>query len=101
MNAIELALKKQLLELEAAAQREALARHTTGLLPLFDAADQISAGVRWIKRHPETLAVGLAFLVAVRPGVRRFVWRWGRRGLIAWRLWRNSGRWLSQPSKIW
>lgn len=98
MNTIELALKKQLLELEAAAQREVLARHIAGLMPLFDAADQVGAGVRWIKRHPETLAAGLAFLVVVRPSFRRFVWRWGRRSFVAWRLWRDSGRWISQPT---
>lgn len=98
MKAIELALRKQLLVLDAAAQREALAHHANGLLPLFDVADQINAGVHWVRRHPETVAAGVALLVAARPGVRNFCWRWGRRGFFAWRLWRDGGRWLQQQS---
>ena len=98
MNAIELALRKQLLVLDAAGQRERLARHANGLVPLFNVADQVNTGVRWVRRHPEALAAGLSLLVAARPGVRRFFWRWGRRGFVAWRLWRDGGRWLQQQS---
>ncbi len=98
MKAIELALRKQLLLLDSATQREALARHAGGLAPLFEVADQINSGVRWVRRHPEALAAGLALLVAARPGMRRFFWRWGRRGFVAWRLWRDSRLWLqTQP----
>ncbi|MBA3033835.1 MAG: YqjK-like family protein [Gammaproteobacteria bacterium] len=99
MNAIELALKKQRLELDATAQREALAQHAAGLTPLFDVADQVNSGVRWVGRHPEVVAGILALLLAARPGVRRFAWRWGRRSFVAWRLWRNGDRWLNQPSR--
>jgi hypothetical protein len=98
VKAIEIALRKQLLVLDAAAQREALARHANGLVPIFDVADQVNAGVHWVRRNPEAVAAGLALLVAVRPGVRRFFWRWGRRGFVAWRLWRDGGRWLQQQS---
>lgn len=102
MNAIELALRKQLLLLDSATQREALARHAHGLVPIFDVADQVKAGGHWIRRHPEAVATGVALLVAVRPDVRRFFWRWGRRSFVAWRLWRrllhDSGRWLQQQS---
>lgn len=98
MNAIEFALKKQLLVLDAAAQREALARHAEGLVPLFEVADQVNTGVRWMVRHPEVAAGLLALLVAARPGVRRFAWRWGRRGFIGWRLWRSGSHWLNQPT---
>ncbi len=99
MNAIEFALKKQLLVLDAAAQREALTRHAAGLAPLFDVADQVNAGARWVGRHPEVVAGLLALLVAVRPGLRRCAWRWGRRGFIAWRLWRKGKHWLNQPTR--
>lgn len=99
MNTIELALQKQLLQLEAAAQRDALARHADGLQPLFHAADQVHAGAQWIGRHPETAVGGIAFIAAVRPGARRLLWRWGRRAFIAWRLWRDNRRWLAPPSR--
>lgn len=99
MNATELALKRQLLQLEAAAQRDALARHAGGLQPLFHAADRIQAGARWIGRHPEAAVGGIAFVAAVRPEARRFLWRWGRRTFLAWRLWHDNRRWLSQPAR--
>jgi hypothetical protein len=89
VNVVELALKKQLLQLQAASQREALATHVAGLTPLFEGADQIAAGGRWIRHHPEAVAATVVALAAARPGVRRFIWRWGRRSFFAWRLWRD------------
>ncbi|MEW6512753.1 MAG: YqjK-like family protein [Pseudomonadota bacterium] len=101
MNAVELALEKQRLRLEAASQRIDLSRHAAGLAPLFDVADRVHSGVRWATRHPEVVAGGVALLAAVRPGIRRFLWRWGKRGLFAWHVWRNrddSGIWPRRPS---
>lgn len=94
MSTVELALEKQRLKFQIAAQRVALAQHVEGLKPLFDAADQITAGARWVKHHPEVVAGGVLLVAAVRSGVRRFLWRWGRRTFIAWRLWRDSDRLL-------
>lgn len=94
MNAIELALEKQRLRLETASQRIDLARHAAGLQPLFATADRVHEGVRWIGRHPEVVAGGVALLAAARPGARRFLWRWGRRAFVAWQLWREGGFWL-------
>lgn len=99
MNAVALALEKQRLQFQAVAQREALARHAAGLEPLFAAADQVAAGVRWVRRHPEIVASGVALLAAVRPGVRRFFWRWGRRSFVAWRVWRESDRLLERAQR--
>jgi hypothetical protein len=93
---VELALEKQRLQFQIADQRDALARHVAGLKPLFDAADQITAGARWVKHHPEVVAGGVLLAAAVRSGVRRFLWRWGRRGFVAWRLWRDSERLLAR-----
>jgi hypothetical protein len=90
MKAVELALQKQRLQLEAAAQRVALAQYTAGLLPLFRVADQVRAGGRWMRQHPEIVAGGVAVLAVARPDARRFFWRWGRRAFIGWRLWRDS-----------
>ncbi len=96
VKAVELALEKQRLQFKAAAQRAALAGHVAGLKPLFDAADQITAGARWVKHHPEVVAASVLLVAAVRSGVRRFLWRWGRRSFIAWRLWRDSDRLLAR-----
>lgn len=97
MTAVELALAKQRLQLASAAHRDALARHSQGLIPIFDAADQARAGVRWARQNPEIVAGGVALIAATRPGARRFFWRWGRRAFVAWRLWRDSERWLNAP----
>lgn len=95
MNAVELALEKQRLQLEAASQRLELSRHAAGLMPLFAAGDQVRTGVRWVVRHPEAVAATVAFLAAARPGLRRFLWRWSKRALIAWQLWRKGDAWLA------
>jgi hypothetical protein len=86
MNAVEIALEKQRLQLEAASQRAALAEYAQGLQPMFHAADQVREGTRWLGRHPEVVAGGVALLAAVRPGFRRFLWRIGQRGIFLW-LW--------------
>lgn len=99
MNALELALEKQRLQLESASQRVALAQHSVGLLPLFEVAGRVRDGARWVTRHPEIVAGLLALLVAVRPGVRAAFLRWARRGFLAWRLWRDGSRWLNQPKR--
>lgn len=90
MNAIELALEKQRLQLEAASQRMALGGHLQGLTPLFDAADRLQEGARWVKRHPEIVAATIALLATVRPRTRRFLWRWGKRAFLAWQFWRAN-----------
>ncbi len=98
MNAIERALEKQRLQLAAATQRRTLAGHAQGLAPLFQTADQVRAGVCWIRQNPEIVGGAAAFLLAIRPGARRFFWRWGRRAFVAWRVWRDSQQWLETPS---
>lgn len=99
MTAIELALEKQRLQLEAASQRLDLSRHAAGLMPIFVAGDRVREGAHWVMRHPEAVAGGVALLAAIRPGVRRFIWRWGMRSFAVWRLWRESGTWLEKPAR--
>ncbi len=78
---IELALKKQRLQLQAAAQRVMILQALESASPAFGAAQKIRAGLRWAKSHPEWLAgIGVALLVA-RP---RGFFRWARRGFFAW-----------------
>lgn len=93
MNAVELALLRQHLQHEAGIQREQLAAHVSGLQPMFDVADNVHSGLRWLRQHPE-LAAGTAVLVAASPRARHFLWRWTKRSVLAWKLWRESERWL-------
>ena len=95
MNAVEIALAKQQLRLESATQRAALVDHATGLEPACHALDQAHAGIHWLGRHPEVLAGAVTLLAATRADSRRFIWRWGRRAFVAWRVWRDGRRWLN------
>jgi hypothetical protein len=95
MNArlFELALEKQRLQLKSDALREQWRNHARGLAPTFGAADQVRAGVGWLGHHPEVLVgAGVAIAVA-RP---RALWRWARRGAVAWQFWRNAQHWLAR-----
>lgn len=83
---LELALKKQRLQWQIAAQREQVARHGAGLAPLFGAADRVRQGGRWLRQHPQAVAAGVAALMVARP---KLVWRWARRGFVAWQAWRR------------
>jgi hypothetical protein len=85
---IELALKKQRLQLQAAAQRVMIMQALESAAPAFGAAEKVRAGLRWAKSHPEWLAgIGVALLVA-RP---RAFFRWARRGFFLWRSLRRLG----------
>lgn len=95
MNArlLDLALRKQRLQFKSDALREQWRQHAQGLAPAFGVADQVRAGADWLGRHPEVLlGAGVAIAVA-RP---RALWRWMRRGAIAWQFWRNGQRWLAR-----
>ncbi|BBO22228.1 MAG: hypothetical protein AMXMBFR31_04870 [Candidatus Desulfobacillus denitrificans] len=81
-QAVELALKKQRLQLQAAAQRVMILQALESASPAFGAAEKVRSGLRWAKSHPEWLAgIGIALLVA-RP---RAFFRWARRGFFVWR----------------
>lgn len=80
-RAVELALKKQRLQLRAAAQRVMILQALESTSPAFGAAEKIRSGLLWAKAHPEWLiGIGVALLVA-RP--RGFL-RWARRGFFVW-----------------
>jgi len=92
---VELALRKQRLQLQSAAQRNALVAAAAGLAPVFAIADGVRDGARWLARHPEWLAGGIVTLLVARP---RAVLRWARRGFFAWQLWRKVGEWRAHAS---
>jgi hypothetical protein len=80
---LELALRRQRLQLLSADQREGLAEALGGLAPAFAAIERVREGVRSLLRHPEWLAGAAVVLVVARP---RAVMRWARRGIFVWQI---------------
>lgn len=78
---VELALKKQRLQLKAAAQRVMILQAIESATPAFGAAEKIRSGMRWAKMNPEwVVGIAVALLVA-RP---RAFYRWAKRGFFVW-----------------
>ncbi|CAB1367747.1 YqjK family protein [Denitratisoma oestradiolicum] len=85
-RAIELALKKQRLQLRSAALRGEIAAAAAGMKPLFATVDRIGDGLRWLREHHQWAVAGLVALLAARP---RAALRWGRRGWFVWQALRR------------
>ena len=85
-----------------AGQRRAMSAHAAPMRTALDSGDRaVQAGrdaFDAVSRHPIGMAVLAAVLLAVKP---RTVWRWGTRGLLAWRSWQALSSWLPDTlSKI-
>ena len=78
---VELALKKQRLQLQSAALRDALAENAGTYQSAFAVADRMKRGVAWLIRHP---ALPVAALVAVLVARPRAVLRLAGRGWLLW-----------------
>ena len=83
---VELALKKQRLQIRSAVLREEFSAYAAGWMPAFALADRGRAALRWLRRHPVVPAAVLAALLAARP---RTVLRWAQRGFLAWQALRK------------
>lgn len=83
---VDLALKKQRLQIRSAALRDEFAARAAGWAPAFALADRGRAGLRWLRRHPVLPVALLAALLAARP---RAVLRWAQRGFVAWQALRR------------
>lgn len=84
--ALELALKKQRLQIESEVLRADFGRHAGGLRPVFAGGDLAVDAAYWLRRHPE---VGVAVLVALLVAKPSRIWRWGRRAFLGWQAWRK------------
>lgn len=94
---LELALKRQRLQLAAETERQALAKAVAELDPLFAAADHVAAGIAYTRRHPELVVAAVALLAAINRRARAFLWRWSKRGFVIWRFWRKIRmQWLTE-----
>ncbi len=90
---IELALKKQRLQIASEGLRADFSRCASGLMPVFISADMAVVGAHWVRRNREiVVAVGVALLI-IRP---RSVIGWARRGFILWRVWRDFRNFLER-----
>jgi hypothetical protein len=86
---IELALKRQRLQLRAAEQRLALREDLARFAPLCSAADTLRSGIGQVRRHPEWLVGAALVVVIARP---RAAFRWLQRGVVAWQFARQMRR---------
>jgi hypothetical protein len=94
-RAIELALKKQRLQLESERLRNEFATQARALEPVFKAADQARAGWQWLRANP---AVPVGILVALLVARPSFVIRWVRRAWLGWQTWRRlRSRLVAEP----
>lgn len=84
---LELALKKQRLQIASSGLRTDFGNYAAGLAPIFTGADLVIEGARWVRRNPElVVATGVALLV-IRPSR---AWRWARLTFFGWQAW---GKW--------
>ena len=90
---LQLALTKQRLQFKSDMLRDRWIAHARGLTLVLGAADQVRAGYAWLRRHPEVV-VGVGVAVAVAKP--RAVWRWFKRGLVAWQFWRKGQQLLAR-----
>ena len=83
---LELALKKQRLQIASAGLRSDFGRYAAGLAPAFDVADCTVEGARWLRRNPQPVIAAAVALLVIRPGR---AWRWARRAFVGWQAWRK------------
>ena len=78
---VELALKKQRLQIRSAALRAELLATAVAWTPAFALADRGRAVVQWLRHHPLLPVTVVAALLVARP---RTVLRWAQRGFLVW-----------------
>jgi len=89
--ALELALRRQRLQLRSAALRDALAEQSIVLGPPLAAADRAQAGAQWLYRQRGWLMAGVVVVLVLRP---RRAWRLFSAGWWLWRTARRLQPWL-------
>jgi hypothetical protein len=83
---LELALKKQRLQIASESLRTDFGRYATGMAPAFAGADSAAEGARWVRRNPQFVVAATVALLVIRP---KIVWRWARRAYTGWRAWQK------------
>ncbi len=83
---LELALRKQRLQIASETLRAEFGDHASGLKPLFTGADYAVEGARWVRRNPQVVVATMVALVVIRP---KSAWRLARRAFVGWQVWRK------------
>lgn len=85
----DLQLRRGRLLERIAVQRATLARDAEPLAAALQTTDTMIARARaaadYLRQHPAFAVLGVGTLLALRGGG---IWRWGKRGFVAWRIWR-------------
>ena len=89
---VELALRKQRLQLRSAEARDALVRNAQALTPVFRGVDRVVDGVLWARDNAPILSGVAIFVLVARP---RAALRWARRGWVGWQLFRRVQKLVS------
>jgi hypothetical protein len=76
---VELALRKQRLQMRCEVQRRELERGLRCIDGILDAVDHLRDGARWLRGHAPTVSAAVLVLLVWRP---RFTLRWLRRGWL-------------------
>lgn len=84
--ALELALKKQRLQIASESLRTGFAKHAAGLMPAFRTVDHLAEAARWLRRHPQLVVAAGVALIVMRP---KRAWRWGQRAFVGWQAWQK------------
>ena len=92
--ALELALKKQRLQIASETLRAEFGLYATGLTPAFNGADTAVEGARWLRRNPQLVVAAGVALVVIQP---KRAWRWARRAFVGWQVWRKLHDVLDLP----
>lgn len=83
---LELALKKQRLQIASDTLRAEFGLYAAGLAPAFSGADYAVESVRWLRRNPQVAVAAGVALAVIRP---KRAWRWARRAFVGWQVWRK------------
>lgn len=86
----ELQIRREQLRLRSTELRLKLATQSQVLVAPLALADQVRAGLLWLRAHPQTPLLVLGVLLLARP---RRALRWAGRAWWAWGLWQRGQRW--------
>ena len=88
----ELQIRREQLRLRSTELRLLVADQARVLVAPLALADQLRAGLRWLREHPEGPLLLLGLVVVLRP---RRALRWAGRLWWGWGLWQRGRRWLA------
>lgn len=86
---IDIGIRRGRLIERIARQRALLGEQLQPVRGVLDATDRgiarVRTGVDYLRQRPELVVAAIALLIILKP---RRVWRWAKRGFVAWRTWR-------------